>query len=168
MPARLPAPFRASLGALIVLASMEGSHAQSAVAPAATDSRIVQVKVYPGSATVERVAHVSAGRRTLTFACLPAGLDVQSLQVSADASVRIGETSVLTEQRALSARCSGNALDGRIRELEDQKDAIQAQADALGLVTGYLKGVSGATEEAPGKHAAASPSAPDCKAMAAT
>jgi uncharacterized protein (TIGR02231 family) len=111
--------------------------------PAPADSRINQVKVYPGSATVERVARVAAGSRSVTFACLPAGLDVQSLQVSAGATVRVGETSVLSEARELSARCATSALDGRIRELEDQKAALQAENDALGMVTGYLKGLSG-------------------------
>jgi uncharacterized protein (TIGR02231 family) len=116
----------------------------SAQVPAAADSsRITQVKVYPGSATVERVARVAAGGRSVTFACLPAGLDVQSLQVSAGATVRVGETSVLSEARELSARCATSALDGRIRELEDQKAALQAENDALGMVTGYLKGLSG-------------------------
>jgi uncharacterized protein (TIGR02231 family) len=122
--------------------------------PAATGSRIAQVKVYPGSATVERVMRVAAGSKTLTFACLPAGLDVQSLQVTAAASVRVGETSVLTEQRALSSQCSTNALDGRIRELEDQKESLQAETDALGLVTGYLKGLSSTGDDASGKHVA--------------
>jgi uncharacterized protein (TIGR02231 family) len=120
----------------------------SAQVPATTDSsRITQVKVYPGSATVERVARVAAGSRSVTFACLPAGLDVQSLQVSAGATVRVGETSVLSEARELSARCATSALDGRIRELEDQKAALQAENDALGMVTGYLKGLSGGSGE---------------------
>src|SRR6185369_10371676 len=116
---------------------------------------ITHVKVYPGSATVERVARVAAGSRTLTFACLPATLDVQSLQVSADASVRLGETSVLTQPRALSSQCSTSPLDARIRELEEQKDALQAQSDALGLVTGYLKGLSGPGDD--GKRSALDP-----------
>jgi len=121
-----------------------GAHAQAtALATGADASRITQVKVYPGSATVERVARVAAGSRSVTFACLPAGLDVQSLQVSAGASVRVGETSVLSEPRELSARCATSALDGRIRELEDQKAALQAESDAFGMVTGYLKGLSG-------------------------
>lgn len=111
--------------------------------PAAVVSRIAQVKVYPGSATVERVARIPAGSRSVTIACLPAGLDVQSLQVSADASVHVGETSVITEPRALSAACATSALDGRIRALEDQKATLQAERDALGLVTGYLKGLGG-------------------------
>lgn len=92
---------------------------------AAAESRIARVTVYAGSATVERVARAPAGSRTLSFDCLPAGLDAQSLQVSADAGVRIGETSVLTLPRASAPRCAAHALDGRIRELEERKDALQ-------------------------------------------
>ena len=155
MQARRSAPLLASLlSALIMLAPSSGVHAQGTVPSAATESRIAQVKVYPGSATVERVMRVAAGSKTLTFACLPAGLDVQSLQVTATASVRVGETSVLTEQRALSSQCSTNALDGRIRELEDQKESLQAETDALGLVTAYLRGLSSTGDDVSGKHVA--------------
>ena len=134
---------RATFAAAAWLAASTGALAQAA----ADNSRITQVKVYPGSATVERVARVAAGSRSVTFACLPAGLDVQSLQVSAGASVRVGETSVLSEARELSPRCAASALDGRIRELEDQKAALQAENDALSMVTGYLKGLSGGSGE---------------------
>ncbi|WP_418131248.1 DUF4139 domain-containing protein [Variovorax sp. 375MFSha3.1] len=155
MKASTSALLRATAGAAVLLVLSLSAQGQATTQPstAATDSRITQVKVYPGSATVERVARVAAGARSVTFACLPAGLDVQSLQVSADASVRIGETSVLSEQRELSARCSTSPLDGRIRELEDQKAALQAENDALGMVTGYLKGLAGGGGDAPGARA---------------
>ncbi|RUR70097.1 mucoidy inhibitor MuiA family protein [Variovorax guangxiensis] len=155
MKASTSALLRATAGAAVLLVLSLSAQGQATTQPAtaATDSRITQVKVYPGSATVERVARVAAGARSVTFACLPAGLDVQSLQVSADASVRIGETSVLSEQRELSARCSTSPLDGRIRELEDQKAALQAETDALGMVTGYLKGLAGGSGDAPGARA---------------
>ncbi|MBB4220654.1 DUF4139 domain-containing protein [Variovorax guangxiensis] len=154
MKASTSALLRATAGAAVLLVLSLSAQGQATTQPAtaAADSRITQVKVYPGSATVERVARVAAGARSVTFACLPAGLDVQSLQVSADASVRIGETSVLSEQRELSARCSTSPLDGRIRELEDQKAALQAENDALGMVTGYLKGLAGGGD-APGARA---------------
>lgn len=154
MKASTSALLRATAGAAVLLVLSLSAQGQAATpqAPAA-DSRITQVKVYPGSATVERVARVAAGARSVTFACLPAGLDVQSLQVSADASVRIGETSVLSEQRELSARCSTSPLDGRIRELEDQKAALQAETDALGMVTGYLKGLAGGGDATSGARA---------------
>ncbi|MET3180438.1 UNVERIFIED_ORG: uncharacterized protein (TIGR02231 family) [Variovorax guangxiensis] len=155
MKASTSALLRATAGAAVLLVLSLSAQGQAATpqAPAAADSRITQVKVYPGSATVERVARVAAGARSVTFACLPAGLDVQSLQVSADASVRIGETSVLSEQRELSARCSTSPLDGRIRELEDQKAALQAETDALGMVTGYLKGLAGGGDATSGARA---------------
>ncbi|RTQ31352.1 mucoidy inhibitor MuiA family protein [Variovorax gossypii] len=155
MKASTSALLRATAGAAVLLVLSLSAQGQAATpqAPAAADSRITQVKVYPGSATVERVARVAAGARSVTFACLPAGLDVQSLQVSADASVRIGETSVLSEQRELSARCSTSPLDGRIRELEDQKAALQAETDALGMVTGYLKGLAGGSDATSGARA---------------
>lgn len=152
MPAPLPFPLRVTLATLLCLGSIGSAGAQLTAQPPAA-SRITQVKLYPGSATVERVARVSAGRRTLSFTCLPAGLDVHSLEVSADASVRVGETSVLTEQRSLSAQCSASALDARIRELEEQKDALQSETDALGLVTGYLKAVSGGSDDAAARRA---------------
>ncbi len=149
MSSHQPSPFRfkcaAALASLLAFPTLETAHAQSAPdAPnPAVESRITQVKVYRGSATMERTARVGADSKSFTFHCLPAGLEVQSLQVSAGAAVRLGETSVLTEDRALSARCSGSPLDSRIRDLEDQKDAMQAEVDALSLVTGYLKGLVG-------------------------
>ena len=126
---------------------------------AAAESRIARVTVYAGSATVERVARAPAGSRTLSFDCLPAGLDAQSLQVSADAGVRIGETSVLTLPRASAPRCAAHALDGRIRELEERKDALLAETEALGFVTGYLKDVSagGSSGEPAARRAALDP-----------
>jgi uncharacterized protein (TIGR02231 family) len=133
MSALVPTAFRTVPGLLASLFLLGG---------AAAESRIARVTVYAGSATVERVARAPAGSRTLSFDCLPAGLDVQSLQVSADAGVRIGETSVLVLPRASVPRCEVHALDGRIRELEERKDALQAEAEALGFVTGYLKDVS--------------------------
>ncbi len=104
-------------------------------------SRIARVTVYPGSATVERVAKVPAGARSLTLACLPASLDVQSLQINADAAVRVGEFNVLTEDRDVVTACA-SPLDGRIRELEDQIAGVKAEASALQLVDGYLRSVA--------------------------
>ncbi|WP_399685961.1 DUF4139 domain-containing protein [Xenophilus sp.] len=142
---------------LAPLAALLAASAAAAQSPAA--SRITQVKVYPGSATVERVAQVAAGSRSIRFDCLPAGLDPQNLQLNSDdATVQIGEASVQTGPRSLSAACAASPLDERIRALEDQKAALAAQADALGYVTGYLQGLGGDGERrqaAPGAAALA-------------
>ena len=117
-------------------------------------SRITRVTVYPGSATVERVARVPAGARSLTLVCLPASLDTQSLQISADPAVRVGEFKLRTEDRDLVPACA-SPLDGRIRELEDQIAAVKAEASALQLVDSYLRGVAGSGTAGPGSETAA-------------
>lgn len=114
---------------------------------AATSSRIARVTVYPGSATVERVARVPAGARSLAVSCLPAALDAQSLQISADAAVRVGEFNVLTEDRDVAPAACASPLDGRIRELEDQIAGVKAESSALKLVDGYLRGVASSPAE---------------------
>ena len=111
------------------MASLAGLAALPAAVHAQDSSRIARVTVYPGSATVERVAKVAAGARSLTLACLPASLDVQSLQINADPAVRVGEFNVLTEDRDVAAGCV-SPLDGRIRELEDQIAGVKAEASA--------------------------------------
>ena len=129
--------------------------AQDAPRPVAGDtSRIARVTVYPGSATVERVARVPAGARSLTIGCLPASIDAQSLQISADPAVRVGEFNVLTEDRDVATACA-SPLDGRIRELEDQIAGVKAEASALQLVDGYLRGVAGVGGATAGDEAAA-------------
>ncbi len=133
----------------LVMAGLAGLAALPATVHAQDSSRIARVTVYPGSATVERVAKVAAGARSLRLACLPASLDVQSLQINADPAVRVGEFNVLTEDRDVAAGCA-SPLDGRIRELEDQIAGVKAEASALQLVDGYLRSVAhaGTGEEA--------------------
>ncbi|MDY0106309.1 MAG: DUF4139 domain-containing protein, partial [Giesbergeria sp.] len=128
-------PLKPALAAAALLCAATSATAQDT-------SRIARVTVYAGVATVERVARVPAGARSLTLTCLPGSLDTQSLQVQADAAVRVGEFSVLTEDRDVAGACA-SPLDGRIRELEDQIAAARAEAGALQLVDTYLKTVAG-------------------------
>lgn len=131
-----PRPLVSALACATLLCAAASALAQD------TASRIARVTVYPGVATVERVTKVAAGARSLVLTCLPATLDTQSLQIQADPAVRVGEFSVLTEDRDVASACA-SPLDGRIRELEDQIAAVKAEAGALQLVEGYLKAVAG-------------------------
>lgn len=124
--------------------------AGSALAQDASGSRIARVTVYSGTATVERVAKVATGARSFTFTCLPASLDAQSLQIHADAAVRVGEFNVLTEDRDVAPACA-SPLDGRIRDLEDQIAAVKAESGGLQLVDSYLRVL--ASGRAPGDEA---------------
>lgn len=132
--AALKLPFGA-LACAGLLSTPCGAGAQNA------PSRIASVKVYPGSATVERVARVPAGSRSYTFQCLPQGLDAASLQVSADAAVRIGESSVQVQDRDIASGAGGCAspLDERWRQAQDEVANARAEVQALELAQSYLK-----------------------------
>ncbi|AXI03557.1 mucoidy inhibitor MuiA family protein [Aquirhabdus parva] len=106
---------------------------------AEASSHLTAVTVYPGTATVQRAMTVDAGTKTVIFDCLPAGLDPQSLQITADTGVSIGEMTVDTQDRSLSTTCAAHPLDARIDALQDQKAALQAESDSLDTVKGYLK-----------------------------
>jgi len=124
----------------LLLPSAFAAQAAPAAAP------ISQVLVYPGGATVQRTAGVAAGARELLIHCLPARFEADSLQVQADAGIQIGEISIQTLERVRAPECSSSPLDQRIRELEDQRAALQAENDAQDLALGYLKNLGGGAE----------------------
>lgn len=156
-----PLPWTHQLSGVALSLAAGAALAQPLVPPA--ESRITSVTLYPGSATVERSVRVAAGTRQLRLSCLPAGLDVQSLAATADASVRVGELSALSEAADATPACALTAWDERIRELEDRKATLAAEHESLALVAGYLKGMA-TPETTPGGGRAAI----DPKALGAT
>ena len=141
---------RWGLLALLPWVGVVPAGAQSSAAEARVDtaSRVVRVKVYPGSATVERALRVVPGARQAVFACLPAGLDAASLQVSGDAGVRVGELAVRQQPRELLGNACASPLDERVRALEDQVAALQAESAGIGYATGYFKSFENAANGA--------------------
>ncbi|MCV2352652.1 DUF4139 domain-containing protein [Paucibacter sp. B2R-40] len=107
----------------------------------AQSSKISQVLVYPGGATVERVAKVAAGTQTLKLSCLTSRFDLDSLQLQGEAGTQIGEVSVQTVARERAPECAASPLDASIRELEDKQAGLKAEIDAQELVLGFLKNV---------------------------
>lgn len=149
----LPALFRrcaAQPVALAVLALSPALHAQGASnapsTPSEAPSRIASVKLYSGSATVERVARIAAGSRSYTFRCLPAALDASSLHTRADAAVRIGETRIEQQERDIAAGCT-SALEERWRAAQDHVAHAKAQTQALELAHSYLKATANSPTE---------------------
>lgn len=120
--------------ALLCLASSTQAQTPS------TPSKITQVLVYPGGATVERAARVAAGSRELKLICLPERFDADSLQLQADPGIAIGEINLQTVDREAVPECMNNSpLDARMHELEDKLASIKAESDAQDLALGYLK-----------------------------
>ncbi|MFN4115302.1 MAG: DUF4139 domain-containing protein [Inhella sp.] len=102
--------------------------------------QIREVLVYPGGAEVRRVQAVAAGVQEVVFTCIPARIDLDSLQARGSGSLRVGELSVLTESSEAVPACSGQPqLDAQIGALEDDRAGLQAERAALDLVLGYLK-----------------------------
>lgn len=132
-----------TLPAILAAASLGASFAQAATEPTpGAQAPITRVTVYPGVAAVERTARVAAGARQLSLDCLPASIDQQSLQVSADAGVRIGDIKILLQPRELAGKACASPLEQQIRSLEDQLAALDADETAAKLVGDYLQGVA--------------------------
>lgn len=103
---------------------------------------ITEVTLYPGVAAVQREARIDAQTRQLSFECLPASVDTQSLQITGDDGVRVGEIKTLMQARHMAAKDCTSPLDQQIRTLEDQLAAIEAEENAAKLVGDFLEGVS--------------------------
>lgn len=112
----------------------------ASAAPAA--SRIDKVTVYPGTAQVERVTRVAAGAREVVLGCLSTDADLASLQLEADAGVRIGPVTATTVPRQEAPACNTHPLDPRIEALEDRIAQVHADIGARELLLAQLKGNS--------------------------
>ena len=109
---------------------------------------ITEVTLYPGIAAVQREARIDAQTRLLSFECLPASVDTQSLQISGDEGVRVGEIKTLMQSRQMAAKECTSPLDQQIRGLEDQLASIEAEEGAARLVGDFLQGMSKPGDEA--------------------
>ncbi|MDR0226007.1 MAG: DUF4139 domain-containing protein [Burkholderiaceae bacterium] len=138
----LPRFFLTLLATACASLAATAAQAQEAAARAPSAAPISRVTLYPGVASVERTARVAAGTRQLVFECLPAGLDPQSLQVSADAGVRLGDYKVQLQPRELASKACASPLEQQIRSLEDQLAALEADEAAARLVGDYLQGLA--------------------------
>ena len=98
-------------------------------------STITSVVAYPDSGAVTRQAEVSlpAGEYTLYFQNLPSGLDTNSVQVNAEASVASTILDITTkEQRKLEVPNERlQALDKQIEVLKNERLALHDQANVL-------------------------------------
>ncbi|MEG0150538.1 MAG: DUF4139 domain-containing protein [Comamonas sp.] len=123
---------------LLAHAAADGSSLQDS----GNRAPITEVTLYPGVAAVQREARINAGTRQLHFECLPASVDTQSLQISADNGVRVGDLKVLMQARTAAPKDCSSPLDEQIRRLEDQLAALEAEENAAKLVGDYLQGVA--------------------------
>ncbi len=117
-------------------------------------SRIVAATVYTDSAVVERQLKTPGGTRHVVIDCLPPAFDARTVQVDGDASVRLGDVRAEPVTGDAATACQRGPADARIRALEDQKAAIDAQSHADDIALDYLRRWNGNAPEPAGAHAA--------------
>ena len=117
-----------------------------AVSQAQDISRIASVRLYPGTAIVERTAGINAATTHFTFTCLPAELDESSVQITASNGAQIGEMSVSTKPRGLNDPCANSDLAKQIQTLQHQKDVLTVRLNALENSRTYLKNITAGTD----------------------
>lgn len=114
--------------------------AAAACVTAGAQARITEALVFPGGAELVREAAVAAGSHEAVFACVPARIELNSLQARGEGGVRVGEIAVRTLPAAQAPQCSGQPqLDAQIRPLQQQKASLQAERDALGVQLALLR-----------------------------
>jgi uncharacterized protein (TIGR02231 family) len=121
--------------------------------------RITKVMLYPGSATVERAAPVTAGQARVELTGLPANFDPRTLRVEADPGIRIGEIAVrdVARQHAMSPRES--ELEARIQALKDRQAELDVEVKTAELVRNFLTSMNTVPEREKGRAPAIDPKA---------
>ncbi len=109
-------------------------------APLQAASKITQVTVYPGRASVTREADVvlPAGTSEVVFSGLPQGIDSQALQIGIAGAkgVSLGEVDVTPS--AASRNVPPNPMAQRIKKLADERAAQQVVIDTLRAKRGMM------------------------------
>jgi hypothetical protein len=121
--------------------------------------RITKVMLYPGSATVERAAPVSAGQARVELTGLPANFDPRTLRVEADPGIRIGEIALrdVARQNAMSPRES--ELEARIQALKDRQAELDVEVKTAELVRNFLTNMNTVPQPEKGRAPAIDPKA---------
>jgi uncharacterized protein (TIGR02231 family) len=110
----------------------------------AASAPITGVVLYPGSATIERTAQVSAGMTQLEITGLPANFDTQTIRVQADAGIQVGQVTTRDAARTESASVREAELEAKIQALEDKVALLDVDARSATLVQKYLENLNSA------------------------
>ncbi len=111
---------------------------------AASQTPITAVVLYPGSATVERVARITPGMTRLEITGLPANFDLQTLRAQAGPGIQIGQIVTQDVGRTESAGTREAEIEAKIQALQDKLAVIDVDAKSAVLVQKYLENLSGA------------------------
>ncbi len=117
-------------------------------AQAQESTRIVAATVYPDSASVERELKVPGGTRHIVIACMPAAVDVSTLQVDGDADARMSDVRAIELPASRVDECEPPVARARRDALAQQRATLESQRDANELAFTFLRhwGAGAATD----------------------
>ncbi len=123
---RIASTIASSLLALVIAAPALAADLEAA-------SKIDAVAVYPDAAVIARIAEVDlpAGANVVVFKGLPVSLDPASLRLEGEASIGMTIGAVESETTPGAPGAPDNALEAKLASLRAEKDAVQAEVDAL-------------------------------------
>ncbi|WP_455233225.1 mucoidy inhibitor MuiA family protein [Geopseudomonas aromaticivorans] len=119
---------------VLIASALCCAHALADITPPITD-----VVLHPGTATVTRTAQVAPGMNRVVFSGLPANFDPQTLRALAGQHVRVGQIESQDAAAAEALNAGEAELEGRIRALQDQVAALDAEIASAELVKSYLQ-----------------------------
>jgi len=128
----MPQRSLAAIAVIGALGAMNGAFAQ----------QVTRVTLYPGSATVERTAHVNPGNGRVELTGLPANFDARTLRVETDAGIEVGEVTVKDASRSEALGAREAELEARIQRLKDERAALDVDVKTAQLVRDYLASLS--------------------------
>jgi len=108
-------------------------------ARAQESTRIVAATVFPDSASVERELRVPGGTRHITIACVPAAVDLSTLQVDGDAEARMGDVRATALPESRIEECAPRLAKARRDALALQRASLESQQGADELAFTFLQ-----------------------------
>jgi len=132
----MPSRSLAAVAVIGAFAVIDGAFAQ----------QITRVTLYPGSATIERTAQVTAGAGKVELTGLPATFDPRTLRVDTDAGIQVGELAVKDVSRTEALGAREAELEARIERLKDEKAALEVDVKTAELMRNYLASLSARPE----------------------
>ena len=132
----MPSRSLAAVAVIGAFAVIDGAFAQ----------QITRVTLYPGSATIERTAQVTAGAGKVELTGLPTTFDPRTLRVDTDAGIQVGEVAVTDVSRTEALGAREAELEARIERLKDEKAALDVDVKTAELMRNYLASLSARPE----------------------
>lgn len=119
----------------LAAALLAASHATT---HAADVTRLVAATVHPDGAVVERELKVPGGTRHVEIACLPASLDLSTVQVDGAPDLAVGDLRSEPVLATEASACQRDPLAEKLRGLQDQRAALDAQAKSGEMALAFL------------------------------